>query len=90
MENELSPKVLNKSAQIKRNMIKKNKRKLVKTYGKEAERVVIGKAINAAKKAIEMEENNTITFIEEEINWFSEILDARLQQYFADQEFEPF
>jgi hypothetical protein len=35
-----------------------------------------------------MKENNTITFIEEEINWFSEILDARLQQYFADQEFD--
>jgi len=65
MENELSPKVLNKSAQIKRNMIKKNKRKLVKTYGKEAERVVIGKAINAAKKAVEMEENTHKTRIKE-------------------------
>ena len=65
MENELSSKVLNKSAQIKRNMIKKNKRKLVKTYGKEAERVVIGKAINAAKKAVEMEENTHKTRIKE-------------------------
>jgi hypothetical protein len=65
MENELSPKVLNKSSQIKRNMIKKNKRKLVKTYGKEAERVVIGKAINAAKKAVEMEENTHKTRIKE-------------------------
>ena len=35
-----------------------------------------------------MEDNNTISFIEAEINWFSEILDARLQQYFADQEFD--
>jgi hypothetical protein len=65
MENELSSKVLNKSAQIKRNMIKKNKRKLVKTYGKEAERVVLGKAINAAKKAVEMEENTHKTRIKE-------------------------
>jgi len=46
-------------------MIKKNKRKLVKTYGKEAERVVIGKAINAAKKAVEMEENTHKTRIKE-------------------------
>jgi hypothetical protein len=59
MEKELSSKVLDKSAQIKKNMIKKNKRKLVKSYGKDAERVVVGKSINAAKKAIEMEENNT-------------------------------
>lgn len=34
-----------------------------------------------------MEQNN-IAFIQEEINWFSEILDARLQQYFADQQFD--
>lgn len=65
MEKELSSKVLNKSAQIRKNMIKKNKRKLVKTYGKEAERVVVGKAINAAKKAVEMEENTHKTRIKE-------------------------
>lgn len=65
MEKELSPKILNKSAQIQKNMIKKNKRKLVKTYGKEAERVVVGKAINAAKKAVEMEENTHKTRIKE-------------------------
>ena len=34
-----------------------------------------------------MEQHN-MTFIEEEVNWFSEILDARLQQYFADQEYD--
>jgi len=34
-----------------------------------------------------MEQHN-MTFIEEEVNWFSDILDARLQQYFADQEYD--
>ena len=33
-------------------------------------------------------ENNNIKFIQEEINWFTEILDARMQQYFAEQEYD--
>lgn len=53
----LSPETAAKAEQIKSTMIGKNRDKLFKAYGKDAEKVAHGRAINQAKKAAEKEES---------------------------------
>jgi hypothetical protein len=53
----LSPETAAKAEQIKKTMIGKNRDKLFKKYGKDAEKVAHGRAINQAKKAAEKEES---------------------------------
>ena len=52
----LTPETVAKAEQIKKTMIGKNRDKLFKAYGKDAEKVAHGRAINQAKKATEKEE----------------------------------
>ena len=52
----LSPETAAKAEKIKSTMIGKNRDKLFKAYGKDAEKVAHGRAINQAKKAAEKEE----------------------------------
>ena len=49
----ISPEVADKAEQIKNTMIGKNRDKLFKMYGKDAEKVAQGRAINQAKKSVE-------------------------------------
>ena len=53
----LSPETAAKAEKIKSTMIGKNRDKLFKAYGKDAEKVAHGRAINQAKKAAEKEES---------------------------------
>jgi len=53
----LSPETVAKAEQIKKTMIGKNRDKLFKAYGKDAEKVAHGRAITQAKKATEKEES---------------------------------
>jgi hypothetical protein len=49
----ISPEVADKAEQIKNTMIGKNRDKLFKMYGKDAEKVAQGRAINQAKKSVD-------------------------------------
>jgi hypothetical protein len=49
----ISPEVADKAEQIKNTMISKNRDKLFKMYGKDAEKVAQGRAINQAKKSVD-------------------------------------
>jgi len=62
----LSPETAAKAEKIKSTMIGKNRDKLFKAYGKDAEKVAHGRAINQAKKATEKEVN-------EATNWPREV-----------------
>ena len=52
----LTPETAAKAEKIKSTMIGKNRDKLFKAYGKDAEKVAHGRAINQAKKASEKDE----------------------------------
>jgi hypothetical protein len=55
----LSPQVLKKAEEIKAAIIGQSRDKLVKRYGKDAEKVAYGRAIKQAKKAYTMESTDT-------------------------------
>ena len=57
-ERKLTKSELNKREDIIKDM-KKNKRELVKRYGKDAEKVMYGRATNIAKKTAESKQYNT-------------------------------
>ena len=64
----LSPETAAKAEQIKSTMIGKNRDKLFRKYGKDAEKVAHGRAINQAKKASEKDEVKEV-YSEKQRKW---------------------
>ena len=67
----LSPEVAAKAEQIKSTMIGKNRDKLFKMYGKDAEKVAQGRAITQAKKALKNKEKEEVeeVYSEKQRKW---------------------
>jgi len=88
IQEALSPEVLKRAELIKNTMVGKNRDKIVKKYGPEAEKVIHGRAIKQAKQQIEKEQGteekideaqstpSVGDMIEVLDNWF-EIIDVR-------------